>query len=179
MVKALRIPADESEPITELEVSKLEDYQAVVGGWIEPVDVAELGVTIYVHEEGLVLDLLFNSRATLLWWYFVPESRQKAVLVGPALIVGLPDSGGDSTDIPTHVAEMLADAGIWRVEAHVPGIDQWYANQRTYDDYFEALVYAMVILERWEEIDDIRVVPAPPDSGEALAGGVIPTEPVA
>lgn len=179
MVKALRIPADESEPVEELEVFELEDYQAAVGGWIEPVDIPALGVTVYVHEEGLVLDLPFNSRATLLWWYFVPETRQKAVLVGPALVVGLPDRNGDSTDIPTHVAEMLAEAGIGRVEAHVRGIEQWYANQQTYDDYFEALVYAMVIPERWEEVDDIRVVSALLGSGEALAGGATPTEPAA
>jgi len=179
MVKALRIPANDSEPITGLEVFKLEDYQAVVGGWIEPVDIPELGVTIYVHEEGLVLDLPFNSRATLLWWYFVPESRQKAVLVGPALVVGLPDARGDSTDVPMHVAQMLAEGGIWRVEAHVSGIEQWYANQRTYDDYFEALVYAMVILERWGEIDDVRVVSVIPDAGDELAGGAHATEPAA
>lgn len=179
MVNALRIPADADEPITKLEVSKLEGYQAAVGGWIEPVDIPELGVTIYIHEEGLMLDLPFNSRATLLWWYFVPEARQKAILAGPALVVGLPDRNGDSTDIPVHAAEMLTEAGIWRVQAHMPGIEQWYESQQPYDDYFEAIVYAMVIVERWEEVDDVRVVPVLPESAEALAGGAIPTEPAA
>ena len=107
MVRALRIPTEPDDPITELEVFQLEDYQAAVGGWIEPVDIPELGVTMYVHEEGLVLGLPFNSRAAFLWWYFVPEARQKAMLVGPALVVGQPDRNGDSTDIPARVAEML------------------------------------------------------------------------
>lgn len=52
MVKALVIPTTEGEPIMECEVNKLEDYQAVVGGWIEPVDIPALGVAVYVHEEG-------------------------------------------------------------------------------------------------------------------------------
>jgi hypothetical protein len=39
--------------------------------------------------------------------------RQKAMLVGPALIVGLPDRNGDSTDIPAHVAALLTD--VFRV----------------------------------------------------------------
>lgn len=176
MVKALRIPADQDEPITVLEVSKLEDYQAAVGGWIEPVDIPSLGVTIYVHDEGLVLNLPFNPRAAFLWWFYVPESRQKAMLVGPALVVGLPDRNGDSTDIPAHVAALLTGRGPWQVEAHVPGVEEWYRSLETHGDYFEALVYAMVLLERWAETDDVRVVPV---TAQELAGGDAPTEPAA
>lgn len=46
MVKALVIPTAEGEQITECDVYALEDYQAVVGGWIEPVDIPALGVTV-------------------------------------------------------------------------------------------------------------------------------------
>lgn len=163
MVRALRIPAEADEPITELEVFKLEDYQAAVGGWIEPVDVPDLGVTIYVHEEGLIMRLPFNSRVTFLWWHFVPEARQKAMLVGPALVVGLPDRNGESTDIPAPVVEMIGRPGLWRVELKTHGDPKWYRNQATYTDYFEAVVWAMVTLERWAQAEDTRVVPVPPN----------------
>lgn len=159
MVKALVIPTAESEPITEFEVNKLEDYQAVVGGWIEPVDIPALGVTVYVNEEGLLRQLPFNSRATFLWWYFVPEARQSAMLVGPALITGLPNRSGDSTDVPSEVGSMLAHPGEWRVEVRTIGDSKWYRNQTTYSDYFEALVWAMVTLERLAAAADTRVVP--------------------
>mgnify|MGYP003613896952 FL=1 len=159
MVKALVIPTAESEPVTECEVNKLEDYQAAVGGWIEPVDIPALGVTVYVHEEGLMLNLPFNPRATFLWWYFVPEARQRAMLVGPALITGLPDRSGDSTDVPSEVVAMLAHPGEWRVEVRTVGDPKWYRNQMTYADYFEALVWAMVTLERWTAAEDTRVLP--------------------
>lgn len=169
MVKALVIPVVEGEPIRECEVNKLEDYQAVVGGWIEPVDIPALGVTIYVHEEGLMLDLPFNPRATFLWWYFVPEARQKAMLVGPALITGLPDRSGDSTDVPSAVGAMLAHPGEWRVEVRAIGDPKWYRNQTTYSDYFEALVWAMVTLERWTAAADTRVVPVLHDEVASIA----------
>jgi len=171
VVRALRIPVEADEPITELEVHVLEDYQAVVGGWIEPVDLPDLGVTIYVHEEGLVMGLPFNSRAAFLWWYFVPEARQKAMLVGSALVVGLPDRNGDSTDIPAHVVDMIGKPGVWRVEVKTHGDPKWYRNQAVYDDYFEAVVWAMVTLERWSAAEDTRVVPVPPDelTGKAPA----------
>ena len=163
MVKALIIPTTEGEPITECEVNKLEDYQAVVGGWIEPVDIPALGVTVYVNAEGLMLNLPFNPRATFLWWYFVREARQRAMLGGPALITGMPDRSADSTDIPSEVVAMLAHPGEWRVEVRTVGDPKWYRNQMTYSDYFEALVWAMDTLERWSLAEDTRVVPAVPE----------------
>jgi hypothetical protein len=168
MVRALRIPTDAEEPVTELQVDTLEDHQAAVGGWIEAIDIHSLGVTAYVNEEGLLRHLPFNSRATFLWWYFVPEARQKAMLVGPALVVGLPGRNGDSTDIPRDAAERLLGPGVWRVEVRTVGDPKWYRNQATYSDYFEALIWAMVTLERWSAAEDVRVVPALGDElGEA------------
>lgn len=177
MVRALRIPTEPEEPITALEVHHLEDYQAAVGGWIEPVDVPELGITIYVHEEGLLRGSPFNSRAAFLWWYFVPEARQKAMLVGPALIVGLPDRTGDSTDVPTEVAEQFLNPGKWRVEVKLQGEADWMQIPATYTDYFEALVWAMVGLERWNTAEDVRVVPIPSD--ELTGDADVPHEPAA
>lgn len=159
MVKVMIVPAEQDHQVTERELCSLEDYQAAVGGWIEAVDIPALGVTVYVHEEGLPQALPFNSRATFLWWYFVPEARQKAMLVGPALVVGLPDRNGESTDIPKEVAELLTQSGTWRVEVRTVGDPKWYRNQTTYDDYWEALVWAMVTMERWPAAEDVRVVP--------------------
>lgn len=172
MVRALIIPAADHESITECEVNKLEDYQAVVGGWIEPVDIPVLGVTVHVNEEGLLRQLPFNPRATFLWWHFVPEARQTAMLVGPALITGLPDHNGDNTDVPSEVTGMLAQPGEWRVEVRTIGDPKWHRNQMTYSDYFEALVWAMVTLERWSAAEDVRVVPVLADE---LAGPAAPS----
>lgn len=121
------------------------------------------------------MGLPFNSRAAFLWWYFVPEARQKAMLVGPALVVGLPDRNGDSTDIPARVVDMIGRPGVWRVEVKTHGDPKWYRNQAVYDDYFEAVVWAMVTLERWTQAEDTRVVPVPPDE----LAGIAPAPPTA
>ena len=176
-MRALRIPTESEEPITALEVHQLEDYQAAVGGWIEPVDIPELGITIYVPEEGLILGLPLNSRATFLWWYFVSQVRQKAMLVGPALVVGLPDRNGDSTDVPTEIAERFLNPGKWCVEVKLQGETDWMQIPVTYTDYFEALVWAMAGLERWTTAEDVRVVPVPAD--ELTGDADVPHEPAA
>lgn len=171
MVTGIVIPADAYQPIERREFASLEDYQLAVGGWIEPVDLRELGVTIYVSEEGLRRHLPFNSHASFLWWYHVAEARQRAMLVGDAVIVGLPNRQGNATDVPPVVADQLTQVGNWRVQVLTHGDPKWYGNQATYDDYFEALIWAMLTLERWSAAEDVRVVPVPADE---LADGAPP-----
>src|SRR4051812_11373706 len=111
MVKGIRVPARITHPITVAEFAGLDDYQAGVGGMIEAVDIPRLGITIYVNEEGLLRQMEFNPRATYLWWYHVVESRQKAMLVGDAVIVGCTDADGASTDIPEQLAAVFTNRG--------------------------------------------------------------------
>lgn len=169
MVRGLVIPADPDEPIREIQVDTLEDYQAVVGGWIEPVDIPALGVTVYVNEEGLLRSLPFNNRAAFLWWFHVPEVRHRAMLVGSALVVGAPNRSGESTDIPAAAASTLTREGTWSVELMIIHDRLWHAAPGTYADYFEALVLAMVILERSPSAADVRVVPVDPGALPAMA----------
>lgn len=172
MVSGLVIPADAEAPLEPREFTSLEDYQAAVGGWIEAVDLPGFGVTIYVNEEGLLRQLPFNSRASFLWWYHVPEARQKAMLVGDAVLVGLPDRHGDTTDLPASVGELLLAVRRYRVEVRTFGDPNWYRNQASYPDYWEAIVWGMVLLERWTAAEDVRVVPVDPDA--LSAGGAAP-----
>lgn len=162
MVTGLVIPADAEQPLEQRAFARLEDYQAAVDGWLEAIDIHKLGVTIYVNEEGLRRHLRFNSRASFLWWYHVPEARQRAKLVGTAVLVGLPDRSGDNTELPGNLRHMLT-GGVWRVEVRTHGDPKWYGNQMQYTDYFEALVWAMLTLERWTAAEDVRVVPVGPD----------------
>ncbi|WP_396653769.1 DUF3846 domain-containing protein [Microbacterium sp. ARD31] len=66
VVRGLLIPSGE-DPIEERTLASLPDYQKAVGGWIEAIDLPDVGITIYVNEEGLLRQLPFNPRATFLW----------------------------------------------------------------------------------------------------------------
>ncbi|MEV8239515.1 hypothetical protein AB0O90_04720 [Microbacterium testaceum] len=55
------IPADNSAPLRASRLHSLEDHLRAVGGWIEAVDIPDLGVTMYVNEEGLIRDLLSTA----------------------------------------------------------------------------------------------------------------------
>lgn len=45
MVQGIIIPADNTAPLRTATLDSLDDYQRAVGGWIEAVDIPDLGVT--------------------------------------------------------------------------------------------------------------------------------------
>lgn len=158
MVQGIIIPVDTDEPLRGIDTAQPDAIANAVGGLMEAVDLYDLGVTVYVNESGLLRHLPFNSRASFLWWYHVPSARQRALLVGDAVIVGLPDDNGADTEVPTAARDLLLSPGRFRVEVRTAGDPTWHRNRATYPDYWEAIVWAMVLLERVPEVEDTRVV---------------------
>lgn len=159
MTKGIVVPHDAEAALEVREFSEFGDYQQAVGGWIESIDIPSLAVMVFVNEEGLLQHLPFNSRMTFLWWFHVPEARQRAMLVGDAVIVGAPDADGNTIDVPAAVLSLLMETQAYRVEVQVIGETEWHRNRATYTDYWEAVIWAMLLLERWALATDVRVVP--------------------
>lgn len=155
----LFVPVDDAAPIEPREFAQLHDYQSAVGGWIEPVDIPSLGVSIYINEVGLIRQLPLNPRATFLWWFHVPAARQKALLVGDAVIVGIPNRRGDSTDVPETVLDLTSSGRRRRVEYLTESDARWRQGDVGHDDVREAIVWGMVLLERSPKVKNVRLAP--------------------
>ena len=148
MPKGIIIPADQEQPLEQGTVTTLEDVEDVVAGHGEAVDLPDAGATIFVNEEGLPRKLPFNPRATFLWWLWVPAARQRAMLVGDVIVVGVSDRRGEESDIPDELAASLLSPHGHRVEVQTVGDPKWYGNAAVFPDYFEAAVWGMTLLER-------------------------------
>lgn len=92
--------------VTEIK-NKLGAFQAVVGGYIEPV----FGriATIYVNDEGLLLDLPSNPHATAFARRYLDELAP--VLRGTALILGPGDGEGNDTPVRQSVVDHFTKEG--------------------------------------------------------------------
>lgn len=95
-VTALELPRDGAHTV----------IHELVGGWFDCVNDYEMGVTAYVHDEGLLIDLPTNNAVSLLF---------RRILAGDAVLVGLADDEGYDTDVPSkymtdHFANMVLDA---------------------------------------------------------------------
>lgn len=181
MVRGICLPADDREELVVRDFANVEGYIRCVDGFIDAVDVPNLGVTIYVNEEGLLRRLPFNSRASFLWWYEVPAARE-SLLVGDAVIVGWPGADGESTDVPESLLRLLTepvehgivvrlDRGPARdvdprsrlaqiVLPLTAGDPSLLMSSARFANYFDALAWAVVLQERWPEAERIEVVPA-------------------
>ena len=146
MVRGIIIPADNTAPLGTATLDSLEDYQRAVGGWIEAVDIPDLGITMYVNEEGLIRDLPFNRRATFLWRFHVPQARD-ARLVGDVAVVGLTDDEGENTELPSELGRRLLEPGVYRVRTREHGASRWHEEPIDRDVYLETVVWAALLQE--------------------------------
>ncbi|APZ35620.1 hypothetical protein BOH66_16310 [Microbacterium aurum] len=165
MVHGIIIPASDSEPLVGVEFAKLEDYQRVVGGWIEAVDIPSIDATMYVNEEGLLRALPFNRRATFLWWFHVPASRGHAQLDGNAVLVGGVNSAGHSTDLSPAVSKLLLGAGECNVSTREPDSKRWRSEPDVHEDYLEAIIWA-TLLQEYAPGLQVRVTPTSDSQSE-------------
>ncbi|MDQ1175012.1 hypothetical protein QE430_003319 [Microbacterium testaceum] len=160
MVHGIVIPTSDAEDMRAIELAEVEDYQKAVGGWIEALDILSFGCTMYLNEEGLIRGLPYNRRATYLWWYHVPHARGQARLAGDAVLVGLPDRSGRSTDTPSAVRELLLGSTLCQVELQRLDSAEWRAAPSEPQTYIEAVVGATLMMEYALE-RTLRVVPLP------------------
>lgn len=86
------------------------------------------------------------------------------MLVGDAVLVGLPGLDGNSTDVPREVQSRLLTPVRYRVELQLAGECEWNSNPVAFPDYWEALVWGIVFLERIPKAVDVRVLPVEPDA---------------
>jgi hypothetical protein len=97
MPKGIKITTD--KVVEDVDVNTLAEYQAIVGGLIQPVPMprAREGGDIIVNEEGKLIGLPFNSIATdvALLAGSIPFTD---AIVGDALVIG-PVRDGSMTDV--------------------------------------------------------------------------------
>jgi len=161
MVTGIVIPHETRLEIFTHEFSDLASYQAAVGGYIEPVSIERPRMTIFANEEGKVQLLPINRRATYLWWLHSPSVRGHDILVGDVALIGSRGGAGSTTSLPDDFIELLLETASYKIEVRTADEPKsWYSNQREFDNYFEATIYALNLLECWSQVRDVRIVAA-------------------
>lgn len=159
-VNSIVIPADTEVAMRREQIApRLPDYQAITGGSIERVSLENPAASLYVNEDGKLLELPLNRRATLLLWMHNPAFRYRDAIVGDALLIGPVDGDGYDTKVPDELANVLFETKRFRPEVQVHGESGWHGNDRRFDNWIDAYSYALDLSRRWTAVRDIRVVP--------------------
>lgn len=161
-INSIVIPADNEQVLRqgELLAASLEDYQQLVGGYVEAVPLVQPPARMYCNEEGKLRELPVNQRATMLLWVHNQAFRHQDVIVGDAFLVGDTDRGKD-TSVPDEYVKLLFEARTFSVDIQLSGNGQWWKNQPRFDDWAKAYAYALNLLHDWRQIQDIRVTTEP------------------
>ena len=107
--RAIVLPTDPYAGPREIMVDGIDAMQSAIGGYFDCVR-ARIGdddVSIYVHDEGLLIGLPANRRACVLAWMGGYGDPSSTLLVGDALVAGGVDAEGNTLDVPDDVRRMI------------------------------------------------------------------------
>lgn len=161
LIQGVVIPADQTEPLRKVEFRQgdLSYMQSVVGGLVQALDIERPDATLWSNDEGKLIGLEMNRRATALWWVHDKRFRNYDVLVGNVLLTGTPDSEGNTASAPDElVTLLLSDPTIFKVEFE--SRDGWVPVAQRFDNWYDAYASALRIAERHRIEGDVKISPA-------------------
>lgn len=163
-ISGVFIPYDEEQPIKVIDIPRGEytAIQAIIGGVFGVINIGRpTPSSIFIHDEGKIVGLPLNRRATMLLWASDSRWWHQDVIMGDAFILGPPDDEGDTTGIPEDFKQLLLDTEEYKMEVQTTGSgDAWAGNQLRFNDPFDALNYVLGLAERWHAVEQVRIVPA-------------------
>lgn len=160
MPKCIVIPADESQPITVHNFMDFQDYQSVVEGTFEAIDLEALPFSFFVNDEGKLIGLAQNRRATLIWWSSVPGIIGRDVLHGDVVLIGAPDDEGDTTSLPDDYVDLLMNVKSYRVEYTRERDMHPRVSAQVMYSWADAYEYAVIIIGRFPDVPTATIAPA-------------------
>ena len=159
MARGVIIPHDEDLALCQESFGELADYQKAVGGYIEEINVNPPRLTMFANEEGKVLGLPINMRATILWWLHNPTARHHDVLMGDVVLIGPANAAGETLDIPDEMNRLLFQTVTYKIDVQASGSKNvWTTNARAFDDYFKAGAYGLRLADQRDGTERIRLV---------------------
>lgn len=115
-MRGILIPADDALDVRSVELdsidgSTLASLQRLVGGLIEalPYPDDRAGLTAYVNEEGKILNLPWNARATIL---MRPVLFTRDYIAGDLVITGFDPREGETIDLPAGITPAWIEATV-------------------------------------------------------------------
>jgi hypothetical protein len=160
MLSAIVIPAEDRQPLRleQFGVNDLDARQRLVGGYIEVIRLERPTAVLYVNEDGRLLELPANRRATVLLWVHNRAFRGHDVILGDAFILGPPDDNGNATTAPQELVNLLFHTERYRVLIQNQGEEQFYGTLRILGSWIEAYRYGVDLAGRLSQVEEIQVV---------------------
>lgn len=144
MVRSIVIPRDGAGDPRVLELASVDEFQDVVGGWLEPIEIEALDVTVYMDESAERRHGPLNSRATALWWYFSSGAEPRRFILGDVVLAGIGD-GASGTNVPEYLVHGLFEHHRYVVQAQRGAAEGWVDTYARFDSLFDAALWCLLL----------------------------------
>lgn len=162
-ITGIVVPHDIEQPVTQLEFERgdLAKMREVVEGNVEVLDIEERKISLWFNEEGKLMEMPINYRATFILWVYRPEFAGVAdPVVGNALITGMPDGRGDTKTTPKDFMKLLFETSEYEITWNFKGGTERQAMTTTFKDWPSAFEFAYQLNRREQlNVENVRVVP--------------------
>ena len=108
MKAALKVNTDFTTEVLDLSSNEYEQLRDSVGGLIQAVDLRE-GLTIWVNEEGKLVDLPVNVIGTHLW---EKSFGMTDVILGNCVFTGNSDDEGETMELAQHWIVQIQELAV-------------------------------------------------------------------
>ncbi|MFI2837591.1 DUF3846 domain-containing protein [Mycolicibacterium sp. PDY-3] len=143
-IKTLVIPADEDQDmyVLELEQGDTNKMREVIGGWFGASEGQQIPVAFWYHDEGKIINLPQNDRATLMWWASDKRFWNFDYLAGDVLVTGMADGEGNTLTCPDEFLDLaLKTDGVgFRISAGLNTVTSQFRGS-----YIDVLVMAVTL----------------------------------
>ncbi|KUM38978.1 DUF3846 domain-containing protein [Arthrobacter sp. EpRS71] len=158
MPLGILIPVDMDKPLELKQLDGLRPLQEAVGGLIEPMTIERPEATIFVNEEGVLMDVPVNRRASLILWVGLTRYRSAAPILGDAVLIGVPNDDGVTQDVPYFYRHLLLEAKHFRVQMQPIDDMMWRQHDKVFTDWITAYNTVLRYAEKNALVNHVRVV---------------------
>lgn len=144
MVRSIVIPHDQTRSPRLRHLATASEFQTAVDGWLEPVEMPALGVTVYVNEAARREHHPINCRAMALWWLYSADPMQHPIFLGDVVLTGT----GDDED-KALLEQIIGDVFEQRefvLQVRFHGTTAWRDSLARFDNVFDAATWCMLLV---------------------------------
>jgi len=145
VARSIVIPHDQARSPRLRHLATASEFQAAVDGWLEPIEMPALGVTVYVNEAARREHHPINCRAMALWWLYSAEPMQYPIFLGDVVLT----SSDDSEEAAALLQRIVGDVFEQRefvLQIKPRGHDDWRDSFARFTDVFEAATWSMLLV---------------------------------
>lgn len=173
MVRSIVIPHDPARSPRLRHLATASEFQAAVDGWLEPIEMPALSVTVYVNEAARREHHPINCRAMALWWLYSADPMQYPVFLGDVVLTST-DDGKEAAALLERIIGDIFEPREFVLQVQPYAHGPWQDSFARFTDVFDAATWCMLLVTTLRPGALLRLesrAPAPEDFDASPQGG--------